>query len=143
MNFAYTLQVPNFKQVNYNGKRKAFGKMTLTEQMDYLDYLKRMTEDDYLKQISITYERHKDGRYHAHGTIFNSSLPEMVQIQSSICIEVGVKTQKQFNEIFCYVPIYNMGGWDTYCKKDIPPEYEESDQEDPIHKPYYEVFTKI
>jgi len=27
------------------------------------------------------------------------------------------KNQKQFTEIFCYVPIYKYGGWTTYIEK--------------------------
>lgn len=143
MNFAYTLQVPAFKQVSLNNVRKQYSKFTGDEQMLILQNLVNHIQDDYLKEVNITFEKHKDRRYHCHGTIFNTSISEMSVIQESVCRLVGVKTQKQFNEIFCFVPIYNMGGWDTYIKKDIPVEFEIDDHEEIINKPYNEVFTKI
>lgn len=35
---------------------------------------------------------------------------------------IGIKNQKQFMEIFCYVPIYKYGGWQTYIEKEAPKE---------------------
>lgn len=144
MNFAYTLQILAFKQVSLQGVRKQYSKFTGDEQMLILKNLITHIENDYIKEVNITYEKHKDRRYHSHGTIFNSSISEMSTIQESVCRIVGVKTQKQFNEIFLFVPIYSMGGWDTYIKKDIPLEFDIDEEADILLQlPYNEVFNKI
>lgn len=121
-NFAFTLQVPSFKKVYYFQKKR-FIDFDSSDQMGYLEFLIQKSIDklDLDEGFEVTYdivfEKHLDGRWHSHGTIFSVSLQQIQFIQSTVCKMVGVKTQKQFNEIFCFVPIYRYTGWQTYILK--------------------------
>lgn len=125
-NYAFTIQIPAFKKV-YHFKYAKYATFDDDNQMQILDKLISNAIYNYESiMYDITYERHKDGRWHAHGSIYrvDGGLEtwEIKQIQEHVCKNVGVKTQKQFNEVFCFVPIYAYAGWQTYIEKDLVPE---------------------
>lgn len=71
-NFSFTLTIPSFKNIYYNGRRIQYGKLTQDKQYDFLeDHLQNINT---FSNIRWVYEEHKEDprkRLHVHGYIEN------------------------------------------------------------------------
>lgn len=127
-NWAFTLQIPSFKQVTYNNKRIQYGKVDFDGQMVYLKLCLDIPCErfaDHHISYDVFYEKHSDGRLHAHGTFFNLNIDQIECIQKIICEFIGFPRQKQWNQIFNFLPIFNDIGWEKYKMKEVEPPTDE------------------
>lgn len=127
-NYAFTIQVPSFKKVNYDGKYQVYKDLSNIQQEDYLYKLVRSSlSDNEHQHFEIKFELHKDGRTHCHGTVYQLTPNLLSEFQESVCFQIGVKSPKQKNECCFCIPILLSYGWEMYINK-------EQDEEDRYSK---------
>ena len=123
-NFAFTLMIPSFKKVNFNGAYIPYGNLSQINQLSFLKkLLEKVITDRFILQYDYVSERHQDGRIHLHGSIYGLSEGQHNSLREAVCLEIGIKQPKQQADIFCILPIYNSLGWSKYCHK----QYEDED----------------
>lgn len=118
-NYAFTIQVPGFKRVNYEGLYIQYKELSNTQQEDFLYKLVRSAlSDNEHQHFEIKFELHKDGRTHCHGTVYQLTETQLNEFKESVCFQIGVKTPKQKTDVCFCIPILFSYGWDLYCNKD-------------------------
>lgn len=121
-NFAYTLMIPSFKKINWDGEYKPYGVYSYSSQKEYLGWLLKnvSNDDEYVEYYNFTahFESHADGRLHAHGTFFVNRFCDIEDIRFNIMDKIRIKALKQQRDIFYYVPVYDLHGWESYATKD-------------------------
>lgn len=118
-NFAFTIQIPAFKKVQYQGLYIAYRDLTETDQESFLYGLVRNAIADFDNQhFEIKFEKHKDGRKHCHGTLYQLTNNEIEEFINSISFCVGIKSPKQKQELVYCIPILCSYVWDTYINKE-------------------------
>lgn len=130
--YTFTFQIPSFKKVNYNEEYKKYSSLTEDQQKDFIY---NIISSEVLI-TSIFYERHKDGRLHAHG-FYNSNMSKE-HIQKAICLKLGIKADKQQKETFFNESCYDITAWDRYIKKDQSDEIKEIASPDAIDYAQYQ-----
>lgn len=127
-NYAFTIQVPGFKKVSYEGQYITYKDLSNIQQEDYLYRLVRSSlSDNEHQHFEIKFELHKDGRTHCHGTVYQLTEALLNEFKESICFQIGVKTPKQKTDVCFCIPILYSLGWEMYCNK-------EQDEEDRYSK---------
>lgn len=118
-NYAFTIQIPAFKRVNYNEVYTQYKDLTPSEQEDFIYRTVRTGISELQHQhFEIKFEKHKDGRIHAHGSIYEISSDDLELFESSVCSIIGVKSPKQKREVCYCIPILCSYIWDKYINKD-------------------------
>ena len=129
-NYAFTLQIPRFKKVNFNGCYIPYGNLSNSNQELFMrTLLNRFIQDKFIKQYEAVSELHSDGRVHMHGTIYDLATSQHTALRECICLDIGIKQLKQQTEIFCILPIYHSLGWSKYCYKQFETDSPRSDEE--------------
>lgn len=123
-NFAFTIQVPSFKRVNYNGCFQPYKELKESEQEDFIYTLVRHSISEFENQhFEIKFEKHQDGRKHAHGTLYQLSDQQLEDFVESVCFVIGVKSPKQKRECcFCIPILMSYDRWNMYINKDVVKE---------------------
>lgn len=125
-NWAFTLQIPSFKKVKYAGNQLAYKSLDFDAQKAFLKLcidipVERFDGENHI-EYEIYYEKHADGRLHAHGTFYNLTIDQIKCIQTIVCRDaVGISTLKQFDHVFNFLPIFNSIGWEKYSTKEVEP----------------------
>lgn len=121
-NYAFTIQVPSFKKVNYNEIYQTYKDLSSIEQEDYIYKLVRSAISDFdTEHFEIKFEKHKDGRVHSHGTLYNITEQNLEEFIDSVCFQIGVKSPKQKKECcFCIPILLSYDRWNMYINKDQP-----------------------
>lgn len=129
--FAFTVQIPAFKRINFDDKYVTFKSLSSLDQETFLyglvrDVTQLMRED---KPISydIHFESHQDGRRHCHGTIYDIDSEQIDYFKKGIARVIGVKTEKQINECCFCIPQFFDKGWEAYKTKHQISETDEID----------------
>lgn len=118
-NYAFTVQIPSFKKVNINDIYKPYSEFTNEEQEDFIYKIVRHSISDFDNQhFEIKFEKHKDGRIHAHGTLYQLTENQIEDFKDSICFCIGVKSPKQKSECCYIIPILCSYVWDQYIHKE-------------------------
>jgi len=117
-NFAFTIQCPAFKKINYNGFYQPYMSLTSIEQEDFIYNMVRTVLKDETSHFEIKFEKHKDGRTHAHGTVYQISQEQLNDFKNSVCYIIGVKSEKQKNECCYCIPILCSYTWNNYINKE-------------------------
>lgn len=119
-NFAFTIQIPAFKKVSYNGVYQPFKELKPIEQEDFIYTLVRHSLSEFDNQhFEIKFEKHQDGRTHAHGTIYQLTQDQLDCFIDSVCFVIGVKSPKQKKECcFCIPILMSYDRWSMYINKD-------------------------
>lgn len=120
-NYAFTVQIPAFKRINYKGNYIQYKKLSSASQEDYIYSLVRTGTLELVESYEIQFEKHTDGRIHAHGSFYSLSDDAIEIIKKNIGFLVGVHTDKQINEVCYCIPIlnsYNQTIWDNYTTKE-------------------------
>lgn len=118
-NYAFTIQIPAFKSVNYEGNYIRYKDLSNTEQEDFIYKTVRSGISELEHQhFEIKFEKHKDGRTHAHGTIYEMSDEDLNLFVDSVALLVGVKSPKQKKEVCYCIPILCSYIWDKYINKE-------------------------
>lgn len=116
-NYAFTIQIPSFKNIQYKNIKQPYGKLQKIEQEDYIYTMVRNVLKDETNHFEIKFEEHKDKRMHAHGTVYQISQEQLNDFKESICYNIGVKSDKQKNECCFCIPILFSYGWNQYIEK--------------------------
>lgn len=70
ISYSFTFTIPAFKKVYWNGKRRAYGSLSPSQQFHFLeDIMTKIINPLYYKFIDWIYEKHEDGRLHIHGFV--------------------------------------------------------------------------
>ena len=119
-NFGFTLQIPAFLKVCYKDIKLPYSKLSLENQESFLGSMLTDITQFPERQIpyEVNYEKHKDGRIHAHGTFGELEQSELLSMQNAFCSKLGIKKPKQQNEVFNWIPLYDYTGWKKYITKD-------------------------
>lgn len=118
-NYAFTVQCPAFKKVNYDGIYIPYKELTLQQQEDFLYRTVRNTFIDSENiHFEIKFEKHKDGRAHAHGTLYQFTPEQLDEFIDSVSFQIGVKSPKQKKEVCFCIPILCSYLWSEYIKKE-------------------------
>lgn len=121
-NYAFTIQIPAFKKIYYNDIYQPYKELSTLEQEDYIYKLVRHAISDFdTEHFEIKFEKHKDGRTHAHGSLYNISSDNLEEFIDSVCFQIGVKSPKQKRECcFCIPILLSYERWNMYLNKDQP-----------------------
>jgi len=121
-NFGFTIQIPPFLKVRFGENKYKYAGLTEDQQKEYITKNINLLCEDYdakrLIDRDIFFEKHQDGRIHAHGTFKLIHTSEILAMQNSFCISMGIKKLKQQNEVFNWIPLYDAEGWQKYITKD-------------------------
>jgi len=117
-NYAFTIQIPSFKKINYKGVYQPYKDLSELEQEDFIYSTVRIILKDETSHFEIKFEKHKDGRTHAHGTIYQITNEDIEQFKESVCYVLGVKSPKQKSECCFCIPILFSHGWSEYITKE-------------------------
>jgi len=120
-NYAFTVQIPAFKKVNYDDLYLPYNTLSQHAQEDFIYKSVRSATSDLDISFEIKFEKHKDGRVHAHGTLHNITSEQLIDFKNSIGYLIGIKSQKQINDCCYCIPIlcsYNQKIWNEYCNKE-------------------------
>jgi hypothetical protein len=118
-NYAFTIQIPAFKKVNFNDIYQPYKDFSSEDQENFIYQIVRHAISDFDSQhFEIKFEKHKDGRVHAHGTLYQLSVAQIEDFTDSICFCIGIKTPKQKKECCYIIPILCSYVWDNYIKKE-------------------------
>lgn len=118
-NYAFTIQVPPFKKINYDGQYIPYQDLTNDQQEDFIYRIVRnYFLDSENIHFEIKFEKHKDGRIHAHGTLYQFTAPQLEEFCDGIAFMIGVKSPKQKKEVCFCIPILCSYLWDEYINKE-------------------------
>jgi len=118
-NYAFTIQVPGFKKVNYDGLYVQYKDLTNEQQEDFIyRVVKNTFIDSETIHFEIKFEKHKDGRTHAHGTLYQFTGEQLSEFIDSVAFQIGVKSPKQKNEVCYCIPILCSYIWREYINKE-------------------------
>lgn len=120
-NFAFTIQIPSFKKVNFNDVYQPYMSLKETDQEEYIYKIVRASISDFSQQhFEIKFEKHQDGRVHAHGTLYQLKNEEIDDFVNSVCHFIGVKSPKQKREsCFCIPILFSYDRWNMYMNKEV------------------------
>lgn len=122
-NFGLTIQIPAFKKVKIGETYKAYKTFMAFQQKAYITELLQDSIDLYkppLLEYLIFFEEHADKRIHAHIYMKQIDITDMKRLQEYFCNTMGIKKEKQMNEIFHYDTLLTTRScerWLEYCKK--------------------------
>lgn len=118
-NYAFTIQIPAFKRVKFDELYQPYKEFDndAQERMHYALIRNAISEFDN-QHFEIKFEKHKDGRVHSHGTIYQITEYQLEEFVNSICYVVGVKSPKQKKEVCYCIPILCSYIWEKYINKD-------------------------
>lgn len=118
-NYAFTIQIPSFKKVRFEDKYMPYASFDTDsqERMHYALIRNAISEFDN-QHFEIKFEKHKDGRVHSHGTLYQLSEGQIEEFVDSVCFCIGVKSPKQKKECCYIIPILCSYVWDNYIKKE-------------------------
>lgn len=125
-NYTFTIQIPAFKKIRYNDIYRPYKELSNQEQEDFIYRMVRNILRDETSHFEIKFELHKDGRTHAHGTIYELTQEQLEQFKDSVCHIIGVKSDKQKSECCYCIPILCSYTWDRYISK-CEPGFEQRD----------------
>lgn len=118
-NYAFTIQIPAFKKVRFEDQYQPYSLFD-SEAQERMHYaLIRNAISDFENQhFEIKFEKHKDGRVHSHGTIYQLTEEQLEDFVNSVCFCIGVKSPKQKRECCFCIPILCSYTWDSYINKE-------------------------
>lgn len=124
-NYAFTLQIPAFKKIKHYDNYKMFKDYSNLEQESILYEFVRIGAQSIRDwknsnenvSFDIKFEKHQDGRSHAHGVFYQICDAELQDIKKSIASLIGIKSEKQINDCCFCIPIFLSHGWNTYINK--------------------------
>lgn len=122
--YSFTITIPSFKKVYYDGKSQPYGKLTQRQQYNLLEdvFLKHLHPLNF-EYIDWVYEEHEDKRLHIHGftkvnedKIKNSPTNLLLDdFYSDYRINIKLRSYIKISKI--EKTVYDIKFWNTYIQK--------------------------
>lgn len=137
--YGFTLTIPAFKTCQFRMYFTDKGKICSKKKYgDMYDYEQKFIFEDGLNGLfrksdkyRLTFEKHKDGRLHCHGIIYNTSYDYVLLILKQFYeSRIGIKRISQIKTITDIRLLNNVIEWETYINKCQPSERDLSDYGD-------------